>query len=208
MYVYAIETENDKHVMFKTEDFSEVMSFIKKLDADMTEAGADIGGTGVLYDTSTKRAAIDEYRWDVSSFDEFLKANEEADYDSSIVSIAKGTTKEQMDRIYKRLTTVREDESKARKVINNIVESQFGIDTESIKWARKAVNWEDVDRYTTKLAPEILSKLKVYQYPTVVAPDKNFNFEPPQYFIYVRGKKRYLINTEGYNYPRYIVRVI
>jgi hypothetical protein len=70
-------------------------------------------------------------------------------------------------------------------------------------WARKAATW-DAPLVTDEATLEAITDLLIF--PAGEYPLDDFAGERPRYFIArLLDGRRFLVNTEGYNYARYIV---
>lgn len=99
-------------------------------------------------------------------------------------------------------------DSKARRFL----EIYDVVDIDSIDWTAKPTSWAEVDnRPITYITKSQASRLKTLYYNSEgIGPMKANDiipFKHPDLFIYVLYNKKYLINTEGYDYPRYVTRV-
>ncbi len=76
-----------------------------------------------------------------------------------------------------------------------------------IPFERKPSSWVDVNKEIPASSIPDYDKLKVYNWDDYT-PYDDFPETVPQYFILAIGGKKFLINTEGYNYARYVVEVV
>ena len=76
-------------------------------------------------------------------------------------------------------------------------------------WERKAVSWDAPKaKLVDPAAREAIEALPVIRISTIF-PCQNFGIDVPQYFVALRPNgERFLVDTEGATYARYIVRLI
>ena len=77
----------------------------------------------------------------------------------------------------------------------------FGALTEQLLVSKYGEAGSDV---CTKAERVIVNSLPLYENINLINPLDYFKNNLPQYCILVRGDKKYLVNTEGYTYCRYI----
>lgn len=71
-----------------------------------------------------------------------------------------------------------------------------------IPWLRKAESWKEAEGY---VAPADLDLTGIPEFPAEPDPMRTFSMPRPRFFIAVRpGGDRFLVNTEGYDYGRYV----
>jgi hypothetical protein len=84
----------------------------------------------------------------------------------------------------------------------------------SIPWTRKPGSFDDVDVVTLDALRAALegSKLPVFLasdlWDEEQHPMEDFKRETPQHFFLYDGARRYVVDTQGYTYCRYMVRVV
>lgn len=83
-----------------------------------------------------------------------------------------------------------------------------------IPWTRKPGSFEDVDVVTVDALRSDLGgiKLPVFSVSDLWGdephPMEDFKRETPQHFFLYEGPRRYVVDTQGYTYCRYMVRVV
>lgn len=85
--------------------------------------------------------------------------------------------------------------------MNNIFTSSH------IRWARKPIRWGEANHYVApRDVTDAVRDLPRYSGPS--HPYMDFHEERPQFFVVDRDGKEYLVDTQGYNYARYVVRLL
>lgn len=75
-----------------------------------------------------------------------------------------------------------------------------------VRWARKAEAWSEAPMVTNPEALAEAETLPVFE--ACSNPGRKWDEELPQYHIAIRPNgDRFLVNTEGYDYARYIARL-
>lgn len=84
-----------------------------------------------------------------------------------------------------------------------------------LRWSRKPGDWDEIGMVnvtdlTNALAGERLPVFSASELWAVdeMHPMHDFALEVPQFFLLYKGSARYVVDTQGYTYCRYITRVV
>lgn len=72
---------------------------------------------------------------------------------------------------------------------------------------RKPYDWKEVDKDFISCEPDLGNIFSAEELGVNGDPTNVFQRKTPKTFILIRGDKKYAVNTEGYDYIRYIQRL-
>jgi len=88
--------------------------------------------------------------------------------------------------------------------ISNI-DSTMKLLTKGFKWSRKPVNWEDIDKMkVVPLQQSLINELEVFE---LNQPIDYVDINDCQFYLVKHNNKLYLADSQGYDYPKYLLPI-
>lgn len=196
----------------KTDDFDDFMAHadeVKKLLESAKKKKAQESEVKGHTDKSNEAGKKAQAAINAGKFDEAQKHIEEANKYSKMA-------RESIEAPKKEAKAKKEAKKEAKAKASAPSSSSRSYDEIDAIMSRKATEFSEAQTMrpndVSKETREFIQKLPILDTREVYVEDKvkdteNFEMKVPQWFILQNGKNKYIINTEGYEYPRYIARI-